>query len=286
MKKPKSNTLKICLILAILALGFHGLAQAQTHNFATFNIRYANQNDGGNLWQDRLPHVSGLIQFHQIELVGVQEALHNQLNDLSASLGFDYIGVGRDDGTEKGEYAAILYDKKKFKLLDEGTFWLSPTPDQPSKGWDAALNRICTWGKFKDEKGETFYVFNIHYDHRGQQAREESSKLVMQKVAEINEENAPAILMGDFNVTPENAAYTTITSNPDWKDARLISEIPAYGPSGTFTGFDWERMPEGIIDHIFVKGKLKVIRHGILSDNYGKKYPSDHFPVMVEVEWK
>lgn len=285
MKNAPSKLLTTCLLLIALSFGFQGVAQAQTHNFATFNIRYANQSDEGNLWQDRLPHVAGLIQFHQIELVGVQEALHNQLTDLSSELGYDYIGVGRDDGTEKGEYAAILYDKKKFKLMDEGTFWLSPTPEKPSKGWDAALNRVCTWGKFKDGKGKTFYVFNIHYDHRGQQAREESSKLVMAKVSEINNENAPAILMGDFNVTPDNAAYSTITDNPDWQDARLISEIPSYGPKGSFTGFDWEKMPDGIIDHIFVKGKLNVIRHGILTDNYGKKYPSDHFPVLVEVSF-
>lgn len=276
---------KTSVFLVAITLGINILSLAQTHNFSTFNIRYANQNDVGNLWEDRLPHVASLIQFHQIELVGVQEALHNQLIDLSTELGYKYIGVGRDEGTEKGEYAAILYNPKKFDILDEGTFWLSPTPEKPSKGWDAALNRICTWGKFKDGNGIIFYVFNIHYDHIGQQAREESSKLVMAQVSKINKENAPAILMGDFNVTPENVAYRTITSNPDWQDARLISTMPSYGPRGSFTGFDWEKMPDGIIDHVFVKGDLKVIRHGILTDNYGKKYPSDHFPVLVEVEF-
>lgn len=267
-------------------MGMSSISDAQTHNFATFNIRYANPNDVGNLWADRLPHVASLIQFHQIELVGVQEALNTQLLDLTRELGYSYIGVGRDDGTEKGEYAAILYNPEKFEILDQGTFWLSPTPEKPSKGWDAALNRICTWGKFKDMRGKIFYVFNIHYDHIGQQAREESSKLVMAQVSLINKENAPAILMGDFNVRPDNAAYSTITSNPDWQDARLISEIPSYGPAGSFTSFDWGKMPDGIIDHVFVKGDLKVIRHGILTDNYGKKYPSDHFPVLVEVVWK
>jgi endonuclease/exonuclease/phosphatase family metal-dependent hydrolase len=285
MNSTLLRILKTSVFLLIFTFGITVLSSAQTHNFATFNIRYANQNDIGNLWKDRLPHVAGLIQFHQIELFGVQEALHDQLMDLTKALNYSYIGVGRDDGTENGEYAAILYDPNKFEIIDQGTFWLSPTPEKPSKGWDAALNRICTWGKFKDKGGKTFFVFNIHYDHIGQLAREESSKLVMAQVSKINKENAPALLMGDFNVKPDNAAYSTITSNPDWQDARLISEIPSYGPAGTFTSFDWEKMPEGIIDHVFVKGDLKVIRHGILTDNYGKKYPSDHFPVLVEVEF-
>jgi endonuclease/exonuclease/phosphatase family metal-dependent hydrolase len=280
-----SKILKKSVLLVIFVFGLSSISSAQSHNFATFNIRYANQNDIGNLWSDRRPQVAALIQFHQIQLFGVQEALHDQLLDLTKDLDYSYIGVGRDDGTEKGEYAAILYNPKKFEMLDQGTFWLSPTPEKPSKGWDASLNRVCTWGKFKDESGKTFYVFNIHYDHIGQQAREESSKLVMAQVTKINKENAPAILMGDFNVKPDNAAYATITANPDWRDARLISETPSYGPAGTFTGFSWEKMPDGIIDHVFVKGNIKVIRHGILTDNYGKKYPSDHFPVLVEVEF-
>ncbi len=259
--------------------------KAQNHQIATFNIRWANPGDDGNLWQDRLPQVAALIQFHQIGIIGTQEGLHSQITGLSEKLGYDYLGVGRDDGAEKGEYTAILYNVKEYKLLDQGTFWLSPTPEKPSKGWDASLNRICSYGKFKDSENEEFYVFNIHYDHIGQQAREESSKLVLKKIAEINSEELPVLLLGDFNVTPENAAYTTITNTSGWKDARLISEIPAYGPAGTFTGFDWEKMPDNIIDHVFVHGAVQVIRHGILTDNYGKKYPSDHFPVMVEVEF-
>lgn len=258
---------------------------AQSHQFATFNVRYANPNDTGNLWEDRLPHVMSLIQFHKIGLFGTQEGLSHQVKQMSDGLGYEYLGVGRDDGAEKGEYTAILFDPKLYKLEDSGTFWLSPTPETPSKGWDASLNRICSWGKFKDQNNQEFYVFNVHYDHIGQQAREESSKLVVAKVKEINSKNLPVILMGDFNVTPENPAYTTITSDPNWQDARLISKIPAYGPKGTFSAFDWERMPDGIIDHIFVQGKMEVIRHGILTDNYGLKYPSDHFPVMVEIEF-
>lgn len=285
MKSTLFKFTLFALVLVNCSFLIQTSSQAQTHNFATFNIRYDNQNDVGNLWADRLPPIKSLIQFHQIELVGIQEGLHHQVTDLANSLAFSYIGVGRDDGTEKGEFAAILYNPEKFKLLENGTFWLSPTPEKPSKGWDAALNRICTWGKFEDGNEKEFYIFNIHYDHRGQQAREESSKLVVSTVENMNTDNLPVILMGDFNVTPENAAYSTITNQEGWKDARLISKIPSHGPAGTFTGFDWEKMPDGIIDHVFVNGDLTVLRHGILSDNYGKKYPSDHFPVLVEVEF-
>lgn len=260
-------------------------SNAQTHQIATYNIRWANPDDTGNLWKDRLPHVSGLIQFHQIGIVGIQEGLISQVNDLTQALGYKYLGVGRDDGKDKGEFSAILYDSNQFTVLDQGTFWLSETPDVPSKGWDAALNRVCTYGKFKDSEGKEFYVFNIHYDHRGELAREESSKLVVRKAKEINKENLPALFMGDYNADPNHPAYLAVVNSKDWKDARLISEIPSYGPHGTFTGFKWETLPENIIDHVFVSGPLKVIRHGILSDNYGKKYPSDHFPVMVEVEF-
>jgi endonuclease/exonuclease/phosphatase family metal-dependent hydrolase len=260
-------------------------SNAQTHQIATFNIRWANPNDSGNLWTDRLPHVAGLIQFHKIGIVGIQEGLITQVNDMTQALGYSYLGVGRDDGKDKGEFSAILYDSQQFTVLDQGTFWLSETPDIPSKGWDAALNRICTYGKFKDQAGKEFYVFNIHYDHVGQKAREESSKLVVKKAKEINKENLPALFMGDFNVDSSHPGYLAVVNSGEWKDARLISEIPAYGPQGSFTGFDWETMPDKIIDHVFVHGTLKVIRHGILSDNYGKKYPSDHFPAMVEVEF-
>ncbi|WP_134201908.1 endonuclease/exonuclease/phosphatase family protein [uncultured Algoriphagus sp.] len=283
----KSQALiKSLSLLLLFIVSFAPFSMAQTHQLATFNIRWDNPGDTGNLWKDRLPHVTSLIQFHQIGIVGTQEGLKHQVEQLSNSLGFDYLGVGRDDGAQKGEYTAILYDGSQYELLDQGTFWLSPTPEVPSKGWDAALNRICSWGKFLSAEKEEFYVFNIHYDHIGQEAREESSKLVVQKIEEINTEKLPVVLLGDFNVTPENAAYTTITFSDGWRDARLISKTPSYGPAGTFTGFDWEKMPDGIIDHIFVKGPIQVIRHGILTDNYGKKYPSDHFPVMVEVQFR
>ncbi|WP_194774628.1 endonuclease/exonuclease/phosphatase family protein [Pararhodonellum marinum] len=252
---------------------------------ATYNIRFDNPGDDGNLWKDRSSHLINLIRFHQIGLFGTQEGLSHQLKDMEEALGFPYIGVGRDQGGEEGEFSAIFYDPEQFTLLEEGNFWLSETPEKPSKGWDAALNRICTWGKF--QKGEAmFYVFNVHFDHVGQQAREESSKLIVRKINELNIERVPTILMGDFNVEDDNPAYAAVMDSKWLIDTKNKSKIPPYGPSGTFNAFDWEMMPDRRIDYVFVSPEFEVKRYGVLSDHYGKKYPSDHFPVLVDLEIK
>jgi endonuclease/exonuclease/phosphatase family metal-dependent hydrolase len=268
-----------------LLIGAYMKAEAQTLNIATYNIRFDSPTDEGNMWTDRAPHLINLIKFHQMDIIGTQEGMHHQLEEMKEGLEFPYIGVGRDKGDEAGEFTAIFYDPAKFEVLEENTFWLSETPDKPSKGWDAQFNRICTYGKFRHKELGAFYVFNIHYDHMGQQAREESSKLLLKKIGEINSENLPLILMGDFNVTDENPAYETIAASA-LQDSMEKSATPSIGPKGTFNAFKWELLPENIIDHIFISDHFKVHRHGILTDNYGKKYPSDHFPVMVEVSLK
>jgi len=258
---------------------------AQSMNIATYNIRFDNPNDIGNLWKDRAPHLVNLIKFHQMDIIGTQEGMYHQLEEIKKELGFSYVGVGRDKGGMEGEFSAVFYNPEKVKVLDQSTFWLSETPEYPSKGWDAALNRVCTWVKFESVDGKKFYLFNIHYDHIGQKAREESSKLVIRKIKEINKENLPVVFIGDFNVMPDNPAYKTVLDNSDMQDSRLISKTPSIGNQGTFNGYNWDKLPEGIIDHIFVSPNITVLRHGILTDNYGMKYPSDHFPVMVEVRW-
>jgi len=276
-------------VLSLLMLFFFAAisikAVAQTMNIASYNIRFDSPTDEGNMWPDRSPHLINLIKFHQMDIIGTQEGMHHQLEEIKAGLNFPYIGVGRDKGDEAGEFSAIFYDPDKYEVLEEDTFWLSETPDKPSKGWDAQLNRVCTYGKFKHKEMGTFYVFNIHYDHMGQTAREESSKLLLKKMEEINADNLPMILMGDFNVTDDNPAYQTIAAS-SLKDSRDESETPPIGPEGTFNAFQWDLLPENIIDHIFVSKDFKIHRHGILTDNYGKKYPSDHFPVMVEISLK
>jgi endonuclease/exonuclease/phosphatase family metal-dependent hydrolase len=285
MKKFNFSLLLTFVMSMIFTFAVTSL-KAQSLQVATYNIRFDNPNDHGNLWKDRSPHLINQIKFHKMDIIGTQEGLYHQLEEMKDSLGFPYIGVGRDKGGKEGEFSAVFYNPEKLEILEEGTFWLSETPDTPSKGWDAALNRVCTWGKFKTKKGkQEFMVFNIHYDHIGQKAREESSKLVVRKIKEINKKDLPVIFMGDFNVTPDNPAYMTVIQNSDLKDSRLISQTPSVGNQGTFNAYNWQKLPEGIIDHIFVSPKIKVIRHGILTDNYGMKYPSDHFPVMAEIIW-
>lgn len=258
---------------------------AQSLNVATYNIRFDNPNDEGNLWKDRAPHLINQILFHQMDVIGTQEGLFHQLEEMKAALNYPYVGVGRDHGGEEGEFSAIFYNDKKIILLENDTFWLSDTPDEPSKGWDAALNRVCTWAKFQTEQGDEFYVFNVHYDHIGQLAREESSKLVLEKISAINTNSVPVIFMGDFNVNEENPAYKQIENHSFFSDSRKISKLPSFGNQGTFNAFDWNNLPQDIIDHIFVSSGISVIRHGILTDNYGKKYPSDHFPVLAEIKF-
>lgn len=285
MKKFNFHLLPSFVLMMIFSFAFSSL-KAQSLQVATYNIRFDNPNDHGNLWKDRSVHLINQIKFHQMDIIGTQEGLFHQLEEMKENLGFPYIGVGRDKGKTEGEFSAVFFNPDKLELLEEGTFWLSETPDSPSKGWDAALNRVCTWGKFRTKKGKKqFYVFNIHYDHIGQKAREESSKLVLEKIKTINKKGLPLIFMGDFNVTPDNPAYLTVIENSTMKDSRLISKTPSIGNQGTFNAYNWEKLPEGIIDHIFVSPQITVLRHGILTDNYGMKYPSDHFPVMAEITW-
>lgn len=273
------------LMIGFLLVVSNQTLNGQTINVATYNIRFDNPADEGNLWADRSIHLINQIIFHKMDIIGTQEGLHHQLEEMKTALNFPYIGVGRDTGGKEGEFSAIFYNPDKLELLEKETFWLSDTPNTPSKGWDAALNRICTWGKFKTVSGTSFYVFNVHYDHIGQKAREESSKLVLKKIEEINTSRLPVIFMGDFNVNPENKAYLEIEKYDDFYDSRLVSQTPSIGNQGTFNAFDWNRLPEDIIDHIFISPGIKVLRHGILTDNYGKKYPSDHFPVIAEIEF-
>ncbi len=261
--------------------------QAQTMKIGTYNIRYDEVRDTANAWNKRLPFLTGLIRFNDFDIFGTQEGLHHQLQDMKGQLpGYTYIGAGRDDGKQGGEHSAIFYKTDKYKLLKSGDFWLSETPTKPGKGWDADLPRVCSWGQFRDNAtGFTFYLFNVHFDHRGIKAREESAKLMLSKIKEIAGK-APAICTGDFNFDQNSPLYTILATSDLLKDAYQQAQLK-YAPSGTFNGFNANNLTNNRIDHIFLTSGFTATRYGILTDTYGKgRFPSDHFPVMVEVALK
>ncbi|MBN1293719.1 MAG: endonuclease/exonuclease/phosphatase family protein [Candidatus Latescibacteria bacterium] len=255
----------------------------------TFNIRYNNPDDGENAWPNRKDFVSDVIRYHRADLVGIQEALSGQVDDLKKRLPeFSWFGVGRDDGKSAGEFMAIFYLKDRLELLDSSTFWLSETPNKPGMGWDAACNRVVTWGKFRDkDTGKVFFHFNTHFDHMGKTARRESAYLLISQVTEIAGDT-PAVITGDFNAQPSSEPYKIITSSGNKSDILIdsitVSRYPHYGPSGTWTGFEnTGKIGDAPIDYIFVKNSVDVLLHETISDSIAGRFPSDHMPVLVEI---
>ncbi len=259
---------------------------AQSIVIATFNIRYDNPRDSGNLWADRKAYVASLIRFHDFDVFGTQEGLKHQLDDIQQQLPqYERYGIGRDDGQTKGEHSAIFYKKEKFTLLKSGDFWLSETPDKPGFGWDARINRICSWVQLKDKvTGKTFYCFNVHYDHQGMVARRESSKLLLSKIRSISGKD-PVILTGDFNGDHRSEWYESIAHSGVLKDSFREVKHP-YVNNGTFQNFGRNFNTADIIDHVFISTHFTVKRWGVLTDSYSGKFPSDHFPVLTEIHWQ
>ena len=256
----------------------------------TFNIRYYTKADSLNAWPYRKDKVLSQILYHDVHILGLQEPLHEQLMDIKEGLpAFKYVGgVGCEDGKEKGEHCAIFYDTTRLQLLQDQYFWLSETPAVPgSKSWDAALPRIVTWGKFRDKKTKKiFFAFNTHFDHRGNVARLESAKLLLQRVKEIAG-TTPSVIIGDFNVRPADEPIKLImdTNNPlHLTDSKDISATPHYGPTGTFNAFRPKETDDQPIDFIFVKGKWKVLTHATLSQTWEGRFASDHFAVLAKMK--
>lgn len=285
---------RIVLLVSVLMLtvsaGHHSNAQTSHHplKLMTYNIRYDNPGDGVNSWTQRKEFVSSLIQFHGADIVCIQEGLIQQVEYLRHALpGFEYCGRGRDDGKEAGEFSAIFFRNEVVDLLGDSTFWLSPTPAVPSKGWDAALPRIATWASFRlKSSGRPFFVFNTHFDHIGETARRESARLLVEQIQRIAGKE-PSIVAGDFNSTEQDSAYRilvgAIAGGPLLRDSFRISRLPHYGVAPTFFGFDARTSDPGQrIDFVFVTEGVTVLRHGTLTDFREGRFPSDHLPVLME----
>ncbi|WP_437922214.1 endonuclease/exonuclease/phosphatase family protein [Sphingobacterium sp. LRF_L2] len=302
-----------CLIL-VNSFSFAQESVTQHLKVGSYNIRYDNHSDRqkGNGWSSRSPVIASLISYVDFDIIGIQEALHHQYQQLDTLLDESYaaVGVGRDDGKRKGEYAPIFYKKTRFDLRDKGVFWLSETPEVPSKGWDAALRRICTWVQLEDKRTHKMvWFFNLHMDHVGKVAREESCKLVLKKMKEIAGDET-AILTGDFNVDQENPMYAILAKSNFVGDSYVLADH-RYALNGTFNAFDVNLFTNSRIDHIFVTSDLKVKKYAVMTDTYRspkskdsdkeikkgdfpkelsfKEYtvriPSDHYPVVVDLEW-
>lgn len=272
------------LVLLLLAVGFSSVGQTESLKMMTYNIRYDNLGDGENTWSKRNVFLSDQVIYNQPDIVGIQEGLQHQVQFLdSVFVDYAYFGVGRDDGKTKGEYSAIFYNKEKLTVLKEGTFWLSETPDQISVGWDAAMERICTFGLFKNKtNNQQFWVFNTHFDHIGTVARVKSAALILQKVAEFNTNNLPVIVMGDFNLKPDAEPIQLLSKTLN--DSKTASIAKPFGPSGTYNAFQFNKPVLDRIDYIFTSKGIDVLNYAILSDSKDCKYPSDHLPVLVELK--
>lgn len=288
------NWVRIPHLLLVLAGVMHlsGAAAARDRGEAgiramTYNIRLDLASDGDNAWPLRRDMVAALIRHEAPDLVGMQEVLIGQKRDLERALPeYATVGVARDDGREKGEFSPIAYRRERFALVDSGTFWLSATPAVPSKGWDAAYPRIATWAILRDRKhGRRLRVINTHFDHVGIVARRESAALLSSWMGRGTRARTPTILMGDLNSTPDDAGYRLLAANAalGLGDARAVSKSPPYGPPGTFNAFKIDSNAPAPIDHIFVSGRFVVRNYAVVTQHWGGRLPSDHYPVVADL---
>jgi endonuclease/exonuclease/phosphatase family metal-dependent hydrolase len=251
--------------------------------YMSFNIRFDNPADAEDRWELRKKELCELIKKYDPDFLGIQEALPAQVEYLDAGLAdYKYIGFGRDGKGSTSESVPLFFKANDYELVRSEVFWLSETPKIPSKGWDAALNRITTYGAFLSKQtGDTIHVFNAHYDHRGEKARVNSSHLLISKLKEWNLLNAKVILTGDFNSSPDEEPIEVLQRT--LTDARTSSKTQAQGPHGTFNGFDTNALPDPRIDYIFTLN-LKVLNYITIDDKRKNgRWISDHLPVLVEV---
>lgn len=269
-------------VVILLFFFINTVAYSQEVKIMTYNIRLDYAGDGENRWDNRKEMLGKQVLFHEPDFLGVQEALPNQMHYLDSTFTvYSFIGTGREGG-DKGEYSAIFYNDKKYKVLEQSTFWLSETPDKPSKGWDAAYNRICTYGLFQIiGTKQKLWVFNTHFDHVGKEARLKSAKLILQKIKELNKAGLPFVLMGDFNLEPDSEGIQLLSAGlADSKTAAAFT----FGPEGTFNAFEFNKPVTRRIDYIFVPKGTHVTKYAVLSDNKDCRYPSDHLPVLIEIQ--
>ncbi|WP_298246316.1 endonuclease/exonuclease/phosphatase family protein [uncultured Christiangramia sp.] len=273
------------ILSSFLVILISAFCSAQEVSVMSYNIKYANENDGENSWSKRKDFITDQIQFYEPQILGLQEAVKIQIEHFLVEVdGYQSIGVAREDGHNKGEFTAILYKTEDFEVEESSTFWLSATPEEVSTGWDAALPRICTYALFRSkDSGKKFWVFNTHFDHIGKNARTKSAELILKKIAELNTNQLPVFLMGDLNLEPDAEGVINILKQlqDSWEIAQKT-----LGPEGTFNGFQFDKPVDRRIDYIFVNDQISVNKYAVLTDSNDLKYPSDHFPIYIEAEFE
>ncbi|MFZ4521861.1 MAG: endonuclease/exonuclease/phosphatase family protein [Bacteroidales bacterium] len=274
---------KIVFLLLVNCVA--GFAQGQSLKILTYNIRYDNPGDGVNSWHNRRDWLCEQVKQVFPGLFGIQEGLFSQIQYIdSVFKGYRRIGVGREDGKAKGEFSAIYYDAKKFRMLKQSTFWLSPTPGKVSVGWDAALERICTYGLFQEiATGKKFWMFNTHFDHIGVNARKNSALLILKRIRTLNTAGYPVILTGDFNGGPESEPIQLIAAQ--LQDSKVADKSMSMGPGGTFNGFDPKKPITERIDFIFASKKgVHIQDYYVMRETRNNRFASDHFAVVAELK--
>ena len=276
----------IFVSLLFLAMAYGKAEDKEVLKIATFNLRMDTPSDGENAWFHRKDMVNDLIRFYGFDLFGTQEGFTHQLNDILRLSDYRFIGVGRDDGKDAGEHCAIFYRSDRFKVLDQGDFWLSEHPEKPGRGWDGTCcNRICTWGKFEDLKNhKQFYFFNVHYEYEGDVARRESSNLMISRIKSIAG-NQPVFLTGDFNAFPTEEPIRILNDSGFLNDSYKITKEAPFGPVCTYHGYGSTIKTEERLDYIWVTDSIQIDKYGVLTNTLYGHTPSDHFPVMVVAEF-
>ena len=273
------------IIISILIMNILSCT-SETTTVISYNIRYDNKWDEENSWDTRKESIVGIFEKYSPSFIGTQEGLAHQIHYMDSALTeYDYIGVGREDGEKKGEFCAIYYISDTYNVIESSTFWLSDNPENVSIGWDAALERICTYGLFEHKQSKNrIWVFNTHFDHMGEIARRKSSELILQKINDLNSFSGPIILMGDFNSLPNSKPVYTILK--EFKDAFNIALNKPQGPKGTYNGFNENQPIEKRIDYIYLKN-IDVLNHEHIDDRLeNNNHISDHLPVMVDIIFK
>lgn len=293
-------------LVALAALVAWAAAASPPLTIMTFNIRYGTADDGDDSWDKRRDLLFQVIRDEEADIVGVQEALRFQIDQIVQAVpGYAFVGVGRDDGREAGEHSAILFKRGRLSVRDSGTFWFSDTPEKPgSTGWGNRITRICTWARFRDTGGESFYVYNVHLDHESQPSRERSVQFLAARIRErahgtgaaepAAKSGDPVIVTGDFNVDEQNAAMRWLLGEAGAlpgagaPGVELVDTFRVLHPDargvGTFTGFAFGEIDERKIDYVLAGPGFSVREARIVHTSRDRRYPSDHFPLVATLQ--